>query len=79
MRTLRTDFTARLETENERATLSPDKMMALYFGGEMETGVAMAGQVAGRITSVEPVRDILRTTWDDCKAVLRALGARAES
>jgi enoyl-[acyl-carrier protein] reductase II len=79
MRALRTEFTGRLEADNERATLSPDKMMALYFGGEMEIGVAMAGQVAGRITSVEPVADVLRTTWDDCRAVLRSLGTRAQN
>jgi len=78
MRTLRTELTSRLEADDERATLGPDKMMALYFGGEMESGVAMAGQVAGRITSVEPVADILRSTWDDCCDVLRALGARAQ-
>jgi enoyl-[acyl-carrier protein] reductase II len=76
MRTLRTELTARLDAENEPASLSPGKMMKLYFGGEMETGLAMGGQVAGRITSVEPVADILESTWSDCQAVLRELGAR---
>ena len=47
MRTLRTERTARLETENERATLGIDSMMALYFGGDMEAG-SRHGRAGGR-------------------------------
>ncbi len=77
MRTLRTEMTGALEADDKPAILDIEKMMRLYFGGEMEIGVAMAGQVAGRIHSVETVESILRTAWDDCRSILRELGARA--
>lgn len=77
MRTLRTDTTARLDAENEPASLGFDAMMATYFGGDLEAGVAMSGQVQGRIHSIEPVRAILTRAWADCQSVLRELGRRA--
>jgi len=77
MRTLRTGLTGRLEAEDKPAILDIDHMMKLYFGGEMEVGVAMAGQVAGRIHTVEPVESILGEAWNECRGVLRDLGSRA--
>jgi len=77
MRALKTDKTARLDEENEPATLGIDAMMSTYFGGDLEAGVAMSGQVQGRIHSVEPVADILSTAWADCQSVLVELGRRA--
>ena len=76
MRTLRTEKTSRLDAENEPATLGIDAMMSTYFGGDLEAGVAMSGQVQGRIHSIEPVADILSTAWTDCQAILADLGAR---
>ena len=76
MRTLRTDRTTRLDAENKPATLGVEAMMATYFGGDMEAGLAMSGQVQGRISSVEPVEKILRSAWDDCQDILRDLGRR---
>ncbi len=63
-----------LDAANEPAQLAPDAMMGTYFGGDMESGFAMSGQVQGRIHSVEPVAEILRSAWSDCQSVLRALG-----
>jgi len=63
-----------LDAANEPARLAPDAMMDTYFGGDMERGFAMSGQVQGRIHSVEPVAEILRRAWSDCQSVLRALG-----
>ena len=77
MRTLKTEKTVRLDTENEPATLGIDAMMSTYFGGDLEAGVAMSGQVQGRIHSIEPVADILASAWEDCQKVLVALGGRA--
>ena len=77
MRTLRTEKTAKLDVENLPAALDMDAMMGTYFGGDMESGVAMSGQVQGRIHSIEPVGDILRAAWEDCQAVLADLGRRA--
>ncbi len=76
MRTMRTEKTARLDAENEPASLGLDAMMATYFGGDMEAGVAMSGQVQGRIHSVEPVAEILASAWADCQAILAELGSR---
>ncbi|MEM7142754.1 MAG: nitronate monooxygenase [Actinomycetota bacterium] len=76
MRTLTTQKTAKLDAENLPATLDIDAMMGTYFGGDMESGVAMSGQVQGRIHSVEPVADILATAWSDCQSILTDLGAR---
>ena len=76
MRTMRTAKTTHLDVENEPASLGIDSMMATYFGGDMEAGVAMSGQVQGRIHSVEPVADILSSAWADCQAILTELGAR---
>ncbi len=78
MRALRTDLTAGFEAADEPAILDVDKMMRLYFNGEMEVGVAMAGQVSGRIHSVETVESILRSAWADCRSILRDLGSRAD-
>jgi enoyl-[acyl-carrier protein] reductase II len=66
-----------LDAANEPGGISVDDMMGTYFGGDMESGFAMSGQVQGRITAVEPVEQILRTAWDDCQMILRTLGTRA--
>ena len=76
MRTLRTEKTVRLDAADEPATPGTDSMMATYFGGDMEAGLAMSGQVQGRISSIESVADILRSAWADCRAILADLGAR---
>ena len=77
MRVLRTDKTAARDAANEPTSLDIDAMMGTYFGGDMESGVAMSGQVQGRITTVEPVEKILRSTWNDCQDILRVLGTSA--
>jgi enoyl-[acyl-carrier protein] reductase II len=46
----------------------------VYFKGNVGAGVALSGQVAGRIESVRPVADILRDTMNDFYATLEALG-----
>jgi enoyl-[acyl-carrier protein] reductase II len=53
-----------------------ERVMRLYFGGEMEASIALAGQVVGRIEAVRPVREILRETADECLAILARLARR---
>jgi enoyl-[acyl-carrier protein] reductase II len=77
MRVLGTDKAKALDAGNEPAALDIDAMMGTYFGGDMESGFAMSGQVQGRIHSVEPVADVLTSTWEDCQSVLRTLGTAA--
>lgn len=52
---------------------------SLYFDGDMEASLANTGQVAGRIDQVLPVGEIVRATWEGCRAALEAAGARAAS
>ena len=77
MRVFASDKAKALEAANEPAALDIDAMMGTYFGGDMESGFAMSGQVQGRIDAVRPVADVLREAWDDCQSVLRTLGAAA--
>lgn len=63
LRALRTGLTSRLEHDP-----SPDvragfaRVQELYFGGDLEAAIPLSGQVCGRITSVEPVRQIIEET-----------------
>jgi enoyl-[acyl-carrier protein] reductase II len=60
LRALRTARTTRLERDVEHNTFNEfGDVQALYFGGDMEAAVPLAGQVAGRIDSVKPVAQIL--------------------
>jgi enoyl-[acyl-carrier protein] reductase II len=79
LRALRTDKTTRLERE-----LGPDyqgppvmaefgRALDLYFGGDMEASIALSGQVAGRITSIKPVAEIIAETVADYAATVRRL------
>ncbi len=71
LRALRTQRTTRLEDEG-----SPDifgefaRIRDVYFGGDLEAGIALTGQVAGRITSVKPVRQIFEETLAEFRDTL---------
>ncbi|HEX4015116.1 MAG TPA: nitronate monooxygenase [Frankiaceae bacterium] len=77
MRTLRTDLSSGAERADVAPPLALEGLMKLYFGGEMNAAYAMSGQVAGRISEVLPVREILETTWRDCQERLREMGKLA--
>jgi enoyl-[acyl-carrier protein] reductase II len=77
LRALRTERSEALEFDTERNAMELfGQAMELYFGGEMNAAVALGGQVAGRITDVRPVADIVRECADDCLAVLHELATR---
>ena len=48
----------------------------LYFGGDLEAGIALSGQVAGRITASRPVADIIADCATGCEATLAGLAKR---
>jgi enoyl-[acyl-carrier protein] reductase II len=76
MRALRTDRTTALEFDTETEPMSAfGDAMKLYFGGDMEAGIALGGQVMGRIESVRPVADVIAETARDCLETLRTLAA----
>ena len=77
LRALRTERSSRLERD-EHVDLSEFGNVAdLYFGGDMEAAIALAGQVAGRIDSVRPVADILYDTVREFRCVAASLAAFA--
>jgi enoyl-[acyl-carrier protein] reductase II len=63
LRVLRTQRTERLFAGDGNAMQGlAGGIQELYFGGKMEAGLAMCGQVAGRIESVRPVAEIIADT-----------------
>lgn len=75
LRALRTERTGRLEQAggNPMAELAAG-VREVYFGGDLEAGVALTGQVAGRIAAVRPVADIIRDTVREFFATVEAMG-----
>jgi enoyl-[acyl-carrier protein] reductase II len=74
LRALRTERTERVEKD-------PDNAMAelgggvreVYFEGNLEAGVALSGQVVGRIDSVKPVAQIIEETVRDYRETVERL------
>jgi len=73
LRALRTERTTALEHEDHVDLGVFARTQELYFGGDMEAAIALTGQVAGRIESVESVETILHGTARDFRARLTAL------
>ena len=77
LRALRTERTTALEFDTDTDAMALfGQAMDLYFGGDMEAAIALSGQVAGRIDTVEPVADIIRRCADDCLTILADLAKR---
>jgi enoyl-[acyl-carrier protein] reductase II len=63
LRALRTERTQRLERgEGHPMADLATGVQAVYFGGDLEAGVALTGQVAGRIEEMLPVSEIIART-----------------
>ncbi|MGA1362767.1 MAG: NAD(P)H-dependent flavin oxidoreductase [Ilumatobacteraceae bacterium] len=75
LRALRTEKTTLLEREEQVDLSVFGRATDLYFGGDMEASIALTGQVAGRITSVRPVRDIIWETVCQYREVRSGLPA----
>jgi enoyl-[acyl-carrier protein] reductase II len=73
LRALRTERTTQLEHEDHVDLSVFGRAQELYFGGDMEAAIALTGQVAGRIESVEPVADIIHGTVTAFRERLRGL------
>ncbi len=74
LRALRTERTTRLERGegNPMAELGAG-VRDVYFGGRLEAGVALSGQVAGRIEAVRPVAEIVADTVQEFFATVQDL------
>jgi len=76
LRALRTERTSRLQkegVENIFGEFADTK--DVYFGGNLEAGIALTGQVAGRITEVKPVKQIFDETLKEFGEVTGRLAA----
>ncbi len=63
LRALRTERTTRLECgEGDPMAELAAGVRAVYFEGDLEGGVALSGEVAGRIDAIEPVAEIISRT-----------------
>jgi enoyl-[acyl-carrier protein] reductase II len=63
LRALRTPTTEALERGEGNAMAALAAGVAdVYFGGRIEKGVALSGQVVGRIHAIRPVADVIRDT-----------------
>ena len=76
LRALRTERTTRLEREEAVSMAEFGTSRDLYFGGDMEASIALSGQVAGRIESVEPVADIIHRTVEEFARIVGDLARR---
>ena len=75
LRALRTERTTRLERGEGNPMLELGTgVRAVYFEGDLEGGVALSGEVAGRITAVEPVAEIIARTVREFAATVARLG-----
>lgn len=76
LRALRTERTSALEFDHETNAMgSFGSVRDVYFGGDLEAGIALSGEIAGRITSVRPVAEIIRDCHEGCERRLAELAA----
>jgi enoyl-[acyl-carrier protein] reductase II len=73
LRALRTDRTEGLVGAEHNVFGDFGDAQALYFGGDMNAAIALTGEVAGRITAVRPVADIIGDTVAEFSSVLAGL------
>ena len=76
LRALRTNRSNRLEHDDHVAMTEMSGAMDLYFGGDMEAALALAGQVVGRIESVRPVAEIIHATMTGFHEIVASMHAR---
>ena len=74
LRALRTERTNRIQTEGVDNIFGEFAgTQKVYFGGDLEAGIALTGQVAGRIKEVKPVAQIFEETIEEYHRVMASL------
>jgi enoyl-[acyl-carrier protein] reductase II len=77
LRALRTEKTTKFEKEPPANIMTEfGNALDLYFGGDMEASIALSGQVAGRIDSVKPVKQIIDETVAEFHETISALSRK---
>ena len=77
VRVLKTQRTAEIEREGSFDRSIFGSVKDVYFGGDMEASLALAGQTVGLIHEVLPVAEIIRTTVEGFHAIRRQQGERS--
>lgn len=76
LRALRTERTSRFEAGDGNAMQGlAAGIQSVYFEGKLEEGVALSGEVAGRIDSVKPVAEIIAQTLREFAETVSNLNA----
>ncbi len=76
LRALRTERTSRLQKEGTENIFGEFAgTQDVYFGGDLEAGIALTGQVAGRISEVKPVAQVFEETMKEFGEVTGRLAA----
>ncbi|MBC8293861.1 MAG: nitronate monooxygenase [Proteobacteria bacterium] len=79
LRALRTTTTEALEAgEGEAMATLAGGVKQVYFDGDLEAGIALTGQVAGRIDEVKTVADIITDTVAEYAAAVEDLAAQLD-
>jgi enoyl-[acyl-carrier protein] reductase II len=66
----------------EAGTMPKDtfgKILDLYFGGDMEASIGLAGQTAGLIDEIKPVQEIIDTTIAGFHAICQRMGGLSQA
>ena len=75
LRALKTERTVRIQKEGVENIFGEFAgTQDVYFGGDLEAGIALTGQVAGRIKAVRPIADILETTMEEFRVIAARIG-----
>lgn len=73
LRALRTQTSTALERQEHVGMDVFARKQELYFGGDMEASIALAGQVVGRIEAIKPVKQIIEETMAGFHATIARL------
>jgi enoyl-[acyl-carrier protein] reductase II len=74
LRALRTERTTKLDVEPTDNIMGEMRgVLDLYFGGDMESAIALSGQVAGRIDAVKPAKQIIDEVMEEFYTVMNDL------
>ncbi len=77
IRALKTERTAAIHEAGLMPADTFARLQDLYFGGDMEAAVGLAGQTSGLIDSVKSVADIIEETIAEFHAIAARMGAMA--
>ena len=79
IRAIKSDLTKEI---HDAGVMPPDvlkNILGVYFGGDMEASLALAGQTVGLIHEVLPVAEIIGRTVDGFHAIRRQQGERSQA